>query len=278
LIVLTLTLSVLLLAACLNPSAVVTPTAFIQSAARQAAVALVSPEAAQAAAPQPAAQVQPLPPVTPPAPQRTISVSGSGKTTLTPDIAYISIGVHTENKDAAKAVSENTTKSKAVIDALKGASVATEDIRTTNFSIYPQQQYDTAGKPTGEINYVVENTVYVTVRKLDTIGGLLNAAVKAGANNIGGIQFDVSDRTAALSSARKAAVADAKAQADELAKAAGVAVGDVMNISASISNPPIPQILYAKAAPGIGGGEQNVPVSAGQMSVIVDVSVVYAIK
>jgi uncharacterized protein YggE len=205
---------------------------------------------------------------------RTLTVSGSGQTYLTPDIAYINIGVHTEGTNAAEAVSSNNTQSQKVIDALKNMGINAKDIQTTNFSIYPQQQYDNQGKPVGEVKYMVDNTVYVTVRDLDKIGDLLDATVKAGANSINGIQFDVADRTQALSDARKAAVADAKGQAEELAQAAGVTLGVVQSISTSTGSQPVP--FYQ--AKGAGAADvASVPVSPGQMLVTVDVNIVYEI-
>ncbi|MCU0489131.1 MAG: SIMPL domain-containing protein, partial [Anaerolineales bacterium] len=99
---------------------------------------------------------------------RTLNVNGTGKVYLTPDIAYVTIGVHTENKDAAQAVSENNAGSSKVKDALTGLGVELSDIQTQNFSIYPQQQYDSNGRPTGEITYIVDNQIYVTVRDLAT--------------------------------------------------------------------------------------------------------------
>ncbi len=211
---------------------------------------------------------------TPPAVNRTISVSGTGKVTLTPNIAYISIGVHTEHKDAKNAVDTNNTQSNALISALKKSSVDAKDIRTTNFSIYPRQNYNENGELTG-ITYVVDNTVYVTVRNLDNIGALLNATVEAGANNVGGIQFDVSDRNAAYQEALKAAMADARAQADVLAGAAGVTVGEVQQINASVGYNPPP--IYGGARMDMALAAESVPVSPGQMEVAVTVSVVYGI-
>ncbi len=206
---------------------------------------------------------------------RTISVSGSGTAYLTPDIAYVNIGVHTEGANAADAVASNNTDSQKVIDAIKSLGVAAKDIQTTNFSIYPQQQYDNQGKPTGEIKYVVENSVYVTVRNLNNVGQILDGAVKAGANSINGVQFDVADRTQALSDARKAAMDNAKAQAQELAQAAGVTLGPVQSISISNGNPPIP-FAQMKAAPQAEAA--SVPVSPGQLNITVQVNVVYQIQ
>ncbi len=212
--------------------------------------------------------------VQPQPPQRTITVTGTGKVTLTPDIAYISIGVHTENASATTAVAGNNTQAQAVIAAIKGFGVADKDIQTTDFSINPQQQTDSNGKVTG-ILYVVDNTVYVTVRDLSKLGDLLDSTVNAGANNINSIQFDVADKTSALSQARLAAVADARKQADELTKATGVTLDAVQTISYYDTTAPV-TVQYARAesmAPAA-----NVPIQAGSMQIYTTVTIVYGLK
>jgi uncharacterized protein YggE len=208
---------------------------------------------------------------------RLLTVSGAGKVSLKPDIAYINVGVHTEKPSAAEAVAENNTNTQKLIDALKAAGVDANDIQTTNFSIWQNTQSGPDGKPIGT-NYVVDNTVYLTVRKLESLGGLLDAAVGAGANNINSIQFDVADKTQALSDARAEAVKTAKTQAGELAAAAGVTLGEIQSIQ------------YFDAAPspvfqgkGMGGGggvaaDIAVPINPGQMQITVTVTLAYDIK
>jgi uncharacterized protein YggE len=213
----------------------------------------------------------------PPPANRTIRVSGSGRAVLSPNIAYVNIGVHTESKDAVEAVTSNNIQTQKVTDALVDAGIDEKDIQTTNFSIYPRQDYDSQGKPTGEITYIVENSVHVTVRDLDQIGEILNTAVQAGANTIHGIQFDVSDKTEALSEARQSAVANAETVAEELAQAAGVELGEIQTISTFSGGFPAPMVE------GRGGGaalmaDVPVPVSPGQMIVTVEVSMIYAIE
>jgi uncharacterized protein YggE len=212
--------------------------------------------------------------VQPQPPQRSITVTGTGKVTLTPDIAYISIGVHTQNASAKDAVAENNTQAQAVMASIKGFGVAGKDIQTTNFSIYSQQQYDTNGKQTG-ILYVVDNTVYVTMRDLTKLGDLLDATVSSGANNINSIQFDVADKTGALSQARLAAVTDARKQADELTKATNVSLGEVQTISYYDSTAPI-TVQYAKA--DMVNAASSVPISAGSMQISTTVTIVYGLK
>lgn len=209
---------------------------------------------------------------------RTITVTGSGRTVLTPDIATINVGVHTENEDVSTALAENNAKALAVRDALVELGVKPEDIQTTNFSIYPYQQYGPQGEMLGN-KYSVDNTVYITVRDLTKLGEVLSTMVNQGANNIYGISFDVSDREKAMSEARLAAVADAKLQAAELAEAAGVKIGKVMNLSISSYNPVVP--MYDSYGYGGGGGAMAAspaPVSGGQLIIVVDAYVTYELQ
>jgi uncharacterized protein YggE len=208
---------------------------------------------------------------------RSLSVTGTGEAMLTPDVAYIYLGVHTEKPAASDAMQENNTQTQAVIDALTKFGIDKKDIRTTNFSINPQDKYDPqTGQPTGQKVYAVDNTVYVTVHSLDKLGDLLDTVVAAGANTINSIQFDVADKDAAMKSARADAVKDANTQAQELASAAGVTLGDVQSIGFT-DNQPIP------FAAGKGGGgaiaqAAAVPIQPGQLTITVTVNMTYAIK
>lgn len=210
--------------------------------------------------------------------QRTINVTGRGKVTLTPDIAHISIGVHTENENAAEAVASNNQQSEKVTNALEAFQIDPKDVRTTNFSIYPQQQFDNEGNLTGTM-YVVDNTVFVTIRDIDTLGEVLDEVVKAGANSVSGVQFDVNDKETPLSEARTSAVEDAQRQAEELAEAAGVTLGQVLTINSYGGAVPFPVYDYKF---GVGGGAAleaaSVPVSPGQMELTQEVNVVYEIR
>ena len=214
----------------------------------------------------------------PAAPQRTLNVNGAGQVSLTPDIAYIYVGVHTENASASDAMTENNSRTQVMIEALKKAGIDEKDIRTTNFSIWQQDKYDPlTGQPSGVKVYSVDNTVYVTVRKLESLGSLLDTLVKAGANNINSIQFDVADKTAAIKQARDAAVQDAKTQAQELAAVAGVTLGEITSVSFYEATPSPVMDGFGK---GGGGGAEAaaVPIQPGQMTLTVTVSMTYEIK
>jgi uncharacterized protein YggE len=206
---------------------------------------------------------------------RTLSVNGSGRVFLSPDIAYIAIGVHTEGEDATEAVASNNAQSQKVADALKEFDIDPKDIQTRNFSIYPQQQFDKDGKVTG-VTYIVDNTVFVTIRDLDMIGEILDAVVSAGANTINSIQFDLENKDEALSQAREDAVSNATTQAEELAEATGVTLGEIQSINSFSQGYPVPFMS------GIGGGaamvESAVPISPGQLTLTAEVNIVFLIR
>lgn len=206
---------------------------------------------------------------------RTLNVSGVGVVYLTPDIVYINIGVNTQRANAAEAVEINKEQTNAVIQAIKDFGVDEKDIRTTNFSIWSNPQYDPSGQITGT-TYAVDNTVNVTVRDLDKLGDLLDAAVSAGANSIYSIQFDVEDKTEATKDARTKAVEDAKLEAQELADAAGLALVEIQSINYYESSP----LPYFEGKGGGGGAamESAVPIQPGQLAISVTVNITYTIK
>lgn len=209
---------------------------------------------------------------------RTLNVSGVGVVYLTPDIAYITIGVNTQRDNAAQAVEENKAQTNAVIQAIRDAGVEDKDIRTNNFSIWSNPQYDEFGQLSGKVNYVVDNTVNVTVRDIDKLGDLLDAAISAGANSIYSIQFDVEDKTEAQNEARTQAVEKAKTEAAELAESSGLTLGAIQNVSYYESG--ITPYFYG--GKGGGGGAMSeaaaVPIQPGQLAVTVTVNLTYVIE
>lgn len=210
-----------------------------------------------------------------PPPVRSMSVTGQGRVTITPDLAYVTVGVHSEAESVGEALKSNTSQAQSVAQVLQNMGIDAKDIQTSNFNVYPQQKIGPQGEQLG-IVYVVDNTVYVTVRDLSKLGQLLDQVVSSGANNINGIQFDSSTKEKAMSEARQQAIANAKAQADELAKAAGVTLGPIQTLNVYSNPQPIP-ILDAKGGAGASAAGQ-VPVSAGQLVITADASMTYEIK
>jgi hypothetical protein len=209
---------------------------------------------------------------------RTVNVSGLGVVYLTPNIAYINVGVNTQRENASEAVAVNKSQTTAVIEAIRDFGVDAKDIRTTNFSIWSNPQYDPMGQIQGT-TYSVDNTVNVTVRDLDKLGDLLDAAITAGANSIYSIQFDVEDKTKANEDARVKAVEAAMNQAQGLADAAGLSLGDIQNISTYESSPmPYYDGYYGKGGGGAETASSAVPIQPGQLAISVTVNLTYTIK
>ena len=212
---------------------------------------------------------------------RSLSVSGSGTVSLTPDIAYIYIGIHTDDPDLANGVSQNNTQAQTLVDALKNAGIDGKDIQTSNFSVYTNGNpvYDpNSGKPTDIGKYYsVDNTVYVTLRDLTRLGKILSTAVGAGANSINSISFDVADKTAAMVEARQKAMTNANNLAAELAHTAGVKLGEIQNVTYS-DNSSSPYYGYGMGGGGASAPNASVPIQPGQTQISVTVSVTYTIK
>jgi len=206
---------------------------------------------------------------------RTISVNGTGTVYLTPDIAYINIGVHTEDPEVGSAVDMNNQRSQAVISAIKALGVEAKDIQTTNFSVYNSVQYDPmSGMESGTI-YMVDNTVIVTMRDLAKMSDLLDASIRSGANNINSVSFDITDKTEAVQQARVLALENAQTLAKELTDGAGVSLGAVQTLSYYDYSP---SPYYGKGGEGLDSAASSSPINPGIMQLSVDVSIVFEIK
>ncbi len=208
----------------------------------------------------------------------TISVTGVGEVIVTPDTANIQIGVQVFAQELADAQAQSTEQMNTIIDTITAAGIEPKDIQTSNYSVSIRQQYDDQGIATAVLGYDIYNTLSVTIRDLDTLGTILDEVVSAGANQIYGITFFTSDLTAATAQAREAAVKDAQERANQLAAAAGVDVGRIINISEGFSSSPVP-IDFAKgyAESDMMGSGGNVPIQTGSQSVQISVSMTFEI-
>jgi uncharacterized protein len=202
-----------------------------------------------------------------------INAAGSGLVRAVPDIAYIYIGVRSEGKSVADALNKNNQSARDIKDALVAQNVAEKDIQTSSFNVYPQQ-YNPAGQAVPTF-YVVENTVYVTIRNLDSIGTILDLVANNGANSINGVYFDLSNKSVAQEQARQMAIEEAKKQAAQIASLTGVKLGKLMSINVYTSAAP-----YAMEGKGGGGAAMaspSVPISTGQMNITAEANLVYEI-
>ncbi len=202
-----------------------------------------------------------------------LSVAGHGSVRLEPEAASIVLGVDIIDTTLSGAQAQATERMNDILEAVTKAGIAEEDVQTVNYSVNLVRDYDNEGRPTEVIEYQVSNQVSIKVRDLDRLGTLLDAVVTAGANNVYGISFVVDDPAEAASQARRLAVQDARAKAEEMAAEVGMRVGRVLTMSESSAPPPAPEVFESRA--DVQGAAQAVPVQTGTSEVAVDVQITY---
>lgn len=206
----------------------------------------------------------------------TFSVSGEGKITMVPDIAVISVGVTAQGATVTRVQTELNTKINAMSDAIKKLGVDGKDIKTSYYNISPT--YDYSSSTQRITGYEAHSNLTIKVRKIDNANAVIDAATTQGANQVGGVSFDVDDKSKAENQAREEAVKDAKSKAEAAAKAAGFKLGRVINYSEGGGAGPRPMMYdAAKALPITGGGEPT-QVEPGSSEITVTVNLSYEIQ
>jgi uncharacterized protein YggE len=209
-------------------------------------------------------------------PPPSITVTGEAQASAPPDLAEIDGGVATEARSAREASEANAKAMTAVMAALKGLGIAERDIRTSRISIFPQMaQGGPGGQGTPRIaSYRATNHVAVRLRDIAKVAETIDALVAAGANELGGINFIVSEPSKLLDKARSEAVADARRKAEIYAQAANVTIGAPLAISEDGAAPPPMPYRMDRAAVG----KMATPVAPGEQTLRVGVSVTWEIK
>ena len=211
--------------------------------------------------------------------QAVITVIGEGRATMAPDMAVLTFSVVKQEKTAREALDNNNKAMSDVLAALKTAGIAERDLQTSGFSVQPQYRYpqgtDGQQLPPELIGYQVSNALKVRVRDLSKLGGIIDQSVTLGVNQGGDIQFTNDKPDSAVEEARKNAVADAIARAKTLASAAGVKLGNVIEIN---ENGPRPQPMpVMRAAMMKSEADSAVPIQGGESSYNIQVNVTFAI-
>lgn len=232
-----------------------------------------------------------------------VSVVGVGEVKAAPDIARTNVGVEARATQAEQATAEANQRMAAVLSALKAAGVAEADLRTHGLSINFERDYQPPPAPPIPVEaapargpakntatvasapvaapavpegfYRVSNMVEVTIRDLSRASQVLSAATGAGANQLWGITFEVADTAPLIAQARAKAVAQAKANAEQLQQLTGVALGPVVAITdgAATSGPVMPMFAAARAEIG----NSSVPVERGELTVTHQVTILYGL-
>jgi uncharacterized protein YggE len=204
-------------------------------------------------------------------PPAAISVTGEAIVSVPSDLAQIDSGVTSEAKTAREASDSNNAAMGKVLLALKGAGIEEKDFQTSRLSLQPQSAPNRTG-PSTIVGYRASNRVTIRLRDVTKVANVIDTLVGAGANEIGGINFMVSQASKLLDEARERAVADARRKAEIYAKAAGVTLGAPLSIAEEGNAAPIP---YRKMVVGMAA---SAPVAQGEETLQVSVSVSWAIK
>ena len=167
---------------------------------------------------------------------KSVTVVGEGVVNIEPDVATARIGVVVLRTTVREASSEANGIMQAVKAVLLAQDIEERDIQTRHFDISAERYGPEGLLPEEQVQYRVRNTAYVTIRNLGNIGDILDAAIEAGANDIGSVRFSLENPAAVESEARAVAVADARAKAEELAGLISVSVGEVTEISEIIGH------------------------------------------
>jgi len=205
-------------------------------------------------------------------PPPAISVLGEASVSVAPDQAQVDGGVTTDAKTAREASDANNAAMGKVLAALKGAGIDEKDFQTARLSLQPKYAPDRAG-PTAVTGYRASNRVTIKVRDVTKVANVIDALVGGGANEIGGINFTVSQASKVLDDARAKALADARRKAEIYAKAAGVTLGEPLSITEEGGATPL--FRSKMAAPMAAAPAQ---VAAGEETLSVTVNVTWAIK
>jgi len=181
-----------------------------------------------------------------------ITVSGQGEVTREPDHASVRIAIETSAATAAAASQDNARIEKAVREALLQAGAVSKELSTAGFLVQPQWEYH-SGSPPRRISYTARNTLRVDVTRLERIGSFIDVAVAAGATRVEDVEFDLKDGDAARREALALAVANARGDADAMARAAGGTLGTLRELSTDQSPGRMPVFRALAAAAPVAG-------------------------
>ncbi|HFB54863.1 MAG TPA: SIMPL domain-containing protein [Hellea balneolensis] len=201
-------------------------------------------------------------------------VSATGHAAQAPDRASVSAGVVSQAPTAGEAMRANARQMSSAFAALKKAGIKERNIQTSQMSLQPQYDYQNRKAPriTG---YEVRNTITAKTYDLDNVGSMLDALVSSGVNNINGVTFSIKDPKAAKDKARTDAIVEARARAESMAKAAGIKLGKVFEIRENSNSAPRPTMYAARMM--ADSAESTTPISAGEQTLSVTVSITYLI-
>jgi uncharacterized protein len=204
---------------------------------------------------------------------RTVSVSGQGEVTAQPDMARVTLGIEARRPVLNEARSAVTAAVDRVLAVARDLKIDPKYVNATRLQVQPEYNWNDKDRKQVLLGYVVSRQVDVELRDLDQLGALLERAVSAGANQVGGAALDSTHRKELERQAMTLAVQDARQNAEVLARAAGVELGAVRILNSSASSPPMP--MYRMAADMAAAPRPEATYQAADMTFAASVSAEY---
>ena len=205
--------------------------------------------------------------VVPPQPPQ-ITVTSRGEVQVTPDRARVQVGVETEARSAADAANQNNRKQAAVLNAIRALGIPSSAITTLNYTVHPIHRWNENTKRSELTGYRVSNIVQVDAEKIEQAGPIIDAALKAGANRVAGLEFRLSDQARYRDSALVIAVQNARRQAEVVARAAGGTASELLEVNVMEMERP-ERFMVAQMKAADASAAEATPVSEGTMTVTV---------
>jgi uncharacterized protein YggE len=219
-------------------------------------------------APSAAPGAQPPPPV--------VVTTGQATVRLPPDRAYVTLATETRAQKPAEAQARNAQAMAAVQQALEGARLPKESVRTLAYSL--EEEFDSANNRRTSKGFRAVNTIEVRLDDISRVGEILDRAVAAGASSAQNIRFDLKDRAAAERQALRLAVADARARAEAAATGANAAIVAVTRIEEQGQARPVPRPAMAMMRASAADAPAETPVNAGEIEIEATVLLTATIK
>lgn len=216
-------------------------------------------------------------------PEHTLTVSGEGKISAKPDVAIVEMSVISQNENVELVQSENDQKMQRVVNFLKESGIDEKDIKTTQYNLQPEYDYSWCRTteypvycPPKLVDYMLTQSLQVKIRDLSRVGKIIGNLSEIGVNQISDISFVIDNDAEIKSAARQKAIAEAKQKAQEMANAANIELGKIIDISESVSGLTPQRMVYAKTTDELA--ETAAPIEIGTNEIIASVSLIYEVK
>lgn len=207
---------------------------------------------------------------------RGVTVADSAQVKVTPDTAYIQFGIVNKDKSSKKAASVNAKKTSAVVNALKKAGILKSDIKTIDYSLNPEMDWNKT--PEVIVGYTASNTVRVRTKAMDKIGNLMDAAISAGSNTVQDISFDVEDKRKLRQRALTLAVKKCESKAEAIANALGCKLGPATTANESVDMYFGDSRNAVMEASVVKYRRSTTPIEPGETTVSAQVKIVYSLN